>query len=144
VTAIDDFANDDKLKSKDGEGKVAGGHSGGRTARNAGTGATLGGVGGLIIGAAGGGLGGVAAATGAGAIAGVLMTNGNDIKLQPGAILRVRFERSVNVPALESERSTPQRDAVEPNYQSQAKRGKRLLTHHANAATIRSRWPRTS
>lgn len=116
VTAIDDFANDEKLKSKDGEGKVGAGRSGGRTARNAGTGATLGGLGGLIIGAAGGGLGGVAAATGAGAIGGVLMTKGNDIKLQPGTILRIRFERLVNVPAFESERSAPQRDAVEPNY----------------------------
>jgi len=105
VTAIDDFANDEKLKSKGGEGKVGGGHSGGRTARNAGTGATIGGVGGLIIGAAGGGLGGVAASTGAGAIAEVLMTKGNDLKLQPGAILRIRFERPVNIPAPESERS---------------------------------------
>jgi hypothetical protein len=104
VTAIDDFANDEKLKSKDDEGKVGAGRSGGRTARNAGTGATLGGVGGLIIGAAGGGLGGVAGAVGAGAAAGVLMTKGNDIKLQPGTVLRIRFERSVNVPAFESER----------------------------------------
>jgi len=116
VTAIDDFANDEKLKSKDGEGKVGGGHSGGRTARNAGTGATLGGVGGLIIGAAGGGLGGVAAGAGAGVVGGVLMTKGNDIKLQPGAILRIRFERPVNLPALESERLAPQRNWYEPNY----------------------------
>jgi hypothetical protein len=104
ITAIDDFANDEKLKSKDDEGKVGGGRSGGRTARNAGTGATLSGVGGLIIGAAGGGLGGVAGAVGAGAVGGVLMTKGNDIKLQPGTILRIRFERTVNVPAMENER----------------------------------------
>jgi hypothetical protein len=105
VTAIDDFANDEKLKSKDDEGKVGGGHSGSRTARNAGTGATLGGVGGLIIGAAGGGLGGIAAATAAGAAGGVLMTKGNDIKLAPGTILRLRFERSLTLPAPEVERS---------------------------------------
>src|SRR5262245_16094645 len=108
VTAIDDFANDEKMKSKDGEGKVGGGHSGGRTARNAGTGATLGGLGGLIIGAAGGGLGGAAASVGAGALGGVLMTKGNDIKLATGTILRIRFERPVNVPAVESESSPPQ------------------------------------
>src|SRR5262245_6260211 len=101
VTAIDDFANDEKMKSKDGEGKVGGGRSGGRTARNAGTGATLGGVGGLIIGAAGGGLGGAAATVGAGALGGVLMTKGNDIKLATGTILRIRFERPVNVPAVQ-------------------------------------------
>ena len=109
VTAIDDFANDEKLKSKDDEGKVGGGRSGGRTARNAGTGATLGGLGGLIVGAAGGGLGGVAVATAAGAAGGVLMTKGNDIKLAQGTVLRIRFERAVTVPAPEAERQTLQR-----------------------------------
>jgi hypothetical protein len=110
VTAIDDFANDEKMKSKDGEGKVGGGHSGDRTARNAGTGATLGGLGGLLIGAAGGGLGGVAASAGAGALGGVLMTKGNDIKLAAGTILRIRFERPVDVPAVENGSSPPQQD----------------------------------
>lgn len=104
ITAIDDFGNDEKLKSRDDEGKVGGGRSGGRTARNAGTGAGLGGIGGLIIGAAGGGLGGLAAAIGIGAAGGVLMTKGNDIKLQPGTILRIRFERPVTVPAFDGER----------------------------------------
>lgn len=106
ITAIDDFANDEKLKSQDGEGKVGGGKSGGRTARNAGTGAGIGGLGGVIIGRSGGGLGGVLAGTGAGAIGGVLMTKGNDIKLQPGTILRIRFEREMTIPAFETERST--------------------------------------
>ncbi len=106
ITAIDDFANDEKLKSQDGEGKVGGGKSGGRTARNAGTGAGIGGLGGVLIGAAGGGLGGVLAGTGAGAIGGVLMTKGNDIKLQPGTILRIRFEREMTIPVFETERST--------------------------------------
>jgi hypothetical protein len=111
VTAIDDYANDEKLKSKDDEGKVGAGRSGGRTARNAGTGASMGGLGGLIIGAAGGGLGGVAAATGAGAAGGVLMTKGNDIKLQQGTILRIRFERPVSLPAeVERERPVLQRE----------------------------------
>lgn len=110
VMAIDDYANDEKLKSKDDEGKVGAGRSGGRTARNAGTGATLGGLGGLIIGAAGGGLGGAAASTGAGAIGGVLMTKGNDIKLAPGTILRIRFERPLTLPEPAAERATLQRD----------------------------------
>ncbi len=56
VTAIDDYANDEKLKAKDDEGKVAGGRSGSRTARNAGIGGGLGSLGGMIIGAAGAGL----------------------------------------------------------------------------------------
>ncbi|MBS1806767.1 MAG: hypothetical protein JST84_01080 [Acidobacteria bacterium] len=105
VTAIDDFANDEKMKSKDGEGKVGGGRSGGRTARNAGTGAGIGGLGGMIIGAAGGGLGGAAGAIGAGAIGGVLMTKGNDIKLQTGTILRIRFEREMTIPVFETDRT---------------------------------------
>jgi hypothetical protein len=49
VTAIDDYANDNKMKSKDGEGKVGGGHSGERTAKNAGIGGGLGSIGGVII-----------------------------------------------------------------------------------------------
>jgi hypothetical protein len=106
ITAIDDFENDEKLRSKNDEGKVGAGRSGGRTARNAGTGAGLGGLGGLIIGAAGGGIGGAAASTGGGAIGGVLMTKGNDIKLQVGTILRIRFERAVTLPVVENADST--------------------------------------
>lgn len=105
VTAIDDFANDEKLKSKDDEGKVSGGRSGGRTARNAGTGAGIGGLGGMIIGAAGGGIGGAVGAIGAGAVGGVLMTKGNDIKLQSGTILRIRFERAMTIPVFETDRA---------------------------------------
>jgi hypothetical protein len=101
VTAIDDYANDEKYRSKDDEGKVGGGKSGGRTAENAGRGAGLGGVGGLIVVAAGGGLGGLATAVGVGAAGGVLMTKGNDIRLAPGTILRIRFERDVQIPVTE-------------------------------------------
>jgi hypothetical protein len=111
VTAIDDYGNDEKLRAKDDEGEVGGGRSGSRTARNAGTGAGLGSVGGLIIAAAGGGIGGVAAAAGAGAAGGVLLSKGNDIRLAPGTILRIRFERPVTLPALEPGRSTPPRDS---------------------------------
>ncbi len=109
ITAIDDFSNDEKLKSKDGEGKVGAGRSAGRTAKNAGTGATLGGLGGVIIGGAGGDLSGAAASTGGGALAGVLLSKGNDIRLQPGTILRIRFERPVNLPVIEDERATLER-----------------------------------
>ena len=102
VTAIDDYANDEKMKAKDDEGKVGGGKSGSRTARNAGIGGGLGSLGGIIIGAAGGGLGGMAGAAGAGVLGGVLMTKGNDIRLNPGTVLRVRFEREVSLPAFEN------------------------------------------
>jgi hypothetical protein len=103
IISIDDYANDEKLKSKNDEGKVGGGHSGGRTARNAGIGGGIGGLGGTIIGA-GGGLGGLAGGIGAGVLGGVLMTKGNDIRLEPGTILRIKFERPVTVPAFEIER----------------------------------------
>jgi hypothetical protein len=104
IVAIDDYANDEKLKSKNDEGKVGGGRSGGRTARNAGIGGGIGGLGGTIIGAAGAGLGGLAGGIGAGVLGGVLMTKGNDIRLEPGTILRIKFERPVNLPAFEIER----------------------------------------
>ncbi len=104
VTAIDDFANDEKMRSKDDEGKVGGGKSGGRTAKNAGIGGGIGSLGGVIIGAAGGGLGGVIGGVGGGVLGGVLMTKGNDIKLAPGTILRVRFEHEVALPAFETAR----------------------------------------
>lgn len=103
VTAIDDYGNDEKLKSKNDEGKVGGGRSGGRTAENAGKGAGIGGIGGLIVVAAGGGIGGLAGAVGAGAVGGVLLSKGNDIKLAPGTILRIRFERPITLPATDSE-----------------------------------------
>lgn len=104
VTAIDDFANDEKMRSKDDEGKVGGGKSGGRTAKNAGIGGGIGSLGGVIIGAAGGGLGGVVGGIGGGVLGGVLMTKGNDIKLAPGTILRIRFEHELALPAFETVR----------------------------------------
>lgn len=104
VTAIDDYANDEKMRAKNDEGKVGGGKSGSRTAKNAGIGGGIGSLGGVIIGAAGGGIGGVVGGIGGGVLGGVLMTKGNDIKLAAGTILRIRFERDVSLPAFESER----------------------------------------
>lgn len=98
VMAIDDYANDEKYRSKDGEGKVGGGRSGGRTARNAGTGAGLGSLGGLL-----GGWTGMAIGAGAGAVAGVLMTKGNDLKLDEGTVLRVKFDRDIKLPAFDED-----------------------------------------
>lgn len=99
VVAIDDYRNDEKYRAKGGEGKVNGGHSGGRTARNAGTGAGIGSIGGIF-----GGLGGMVIGAGVGAMAGVLMTKGNDLKLDQGTILRIRFEKQLSLPAFEEDR----------------------------------------
>jgi hypothetical protein len=107
ITAIDDYANDEKLKPKGEEGQVGGGRSGGRTARNAGIGGGLGSLGGVLIGAAGGGIGAIAGAIGVGAAGGVLMTKGNDIKLAPGTILRIRFERDIRLPVFENSKAQP-------------------------------------
>jgi hypothetical protein len=104
VTAIDDYGNDEKYKSKDDEGKVGAGRSGGRTAKNAGIGGGLGSLGGILIGAAGGGIGAIAGAIGVGAAGGVLMTKGNDLRLAPGTVLRIKFERPVNLPVLDGGR----------------------------------------
>jgi len=104
VTAIDDFASNEKYKSKDDEGKVGAGRSGGRTARNAGIGGGLGSLGGILVGAAGGGIGAIAGAIGVGAAGGVLMTKGNDIKLEPGTVLRIKFERPVSLPVMDGGR----------------------------------------
>jgi hypothetical protein len=104
IVAIDDYANDQKLKAKNDEGKVGGGRSGGRTAGNAGAGGGLGTLVGIVAAGAGAGLPGLAVGIGAGAAGGVLVTKGNDIKLEPGTILRIKFERPVALPAFESER----------------------------------------
>jgi hypothetical protein len=104
ITAIDDYANDEKIKSKDDEGRVGGGRSGGRTARNAGTLGTIGIIPAILL---GGGIGTVVTVAGAGAAGGVLMTKGNDIKLAPGTILRIRFERDVKLPVFENSKAQP-------------------------------------
>jgi hypothetical protein len=101
IMAIDDYANDEKLKAKDDEGKVGGGHSGERTARNAGRLGGIGALGGVL---ATRGLGGLAGGAGIGALGGVLVTKGDDIRLDPGSILRIKFERPVTIPAFEIER----------------------------------------
>jgi hypothetical protein len=104
ILAIDDYANDEKLRSKNDEGQVGGGRSGSRTARNAGIGGSLGALGGLVLGRGGAGIGAVAGAIGVGAGTGVLVTKGDDIKLEPGTIFRIRFDRKIELPVSESSR----------------------------------------
>jgi hypothetical protein len=99
ITAIDDYDNDEKLKSQDDEGRVGGGRSGRRTAGNAGKFGSIGIIPAILL---GGGVGTVIAVAGAGAAGGVLMTKGNDIKLSPGTVFRVRFERDVSLPVFEN------------------------------------------
>ena len=99
VLAVDDYANDEKYRAKDSEGKVQGSRSGGRTAKNAGMGAGMGSIGGIV-----GGIGGLIIGAGAGAVAGVLMTKGGDLRLDTGTILRIRFEKPLSLPVFDAER----------------------------------------
>ena len=69
---ISSWLDDSKLKAKNDEGKVSGGRLGKRTTGNTSHGAKVG----LII-----------------------LTKGNEIRLAPGAILRIRFERPAPLPS---------------------------------------------
>lgn len=106
ITAIDDVANDRKFKAGDNEGKVGGGHSGERTLGNAGKGAQIGAIGGALGAIHGRKFGIFTGGVGVGVIAGVFLTKGNDIKLFPGTILRIRVERELTLPALEPDNTT--------------------------------------
>jgi hypothetical protein len=105
VTAIDDWDSEVSIKANS-SGELKGGHRGEKTIDNARRGAQLG-LGGGFAGAA---LGGAAGASGrqvlgiggaglaAGMIAGLLLTKGSDIRVRPGAILRIKFSKPVNLP----------------------------------------------
>ena len=105
VTAIDDWDNEETLKA-DGNGKLKGGHRGEKTINNMGKGSQLG----LSAGIVGAALGGAAGASGrhvlgigasgfaVGMIAGLLLTKGSEVRVRPGAILRIRFLKPVTLP----------------------------------------------
>jgi len=98
VTAIDDYAGDNKLKAKTGEGKVEGGRSVTRTGRNMATGGTVGGLLGIAGTISGGGYKPIPIGLDIGIVGGVLVTKGNEIRLGPETTLRIRFERPVTLP----------------------------------------------
>jgi hypothetical protein len=94
IKAIDDYANEEKLKPKD-EGKVEGGRSGGRTVDNVIKGGKIGTIVGLpIIILAG--TPGVAAPLG-GVAAGVILTKGDEIRLSPGTVFRIEFSKPFTI-----------------------------------------------
>lgn len=102
IKAIDDFANENKLNAND-EGKVQGGHSGGRTVGNATTGVILGGAISYPVVIAGGGVGPAIAGPAGGAVAGILLSKGNDIKLFPGTVIRIEFTKPFIIASASSE-----------------------------------------
>ncbi|MCS6816520.1 MAG: hypothetical protein N0A16_06775 [Blastocatellia bacterium] len=101
LVAIDDWQGDRKVRA-DEEGVAHGGRSGERTFRNVYRGAHVGLAAGSAVGlitGSGKAAGIVIASTLGGA---VLMTKGEDLRLNPGTILRVRVERPLSLPVIRS------------------------------------------
>ncbi len=90
VIEVDDYVNESRRKA-DEDGEMNGGRSGRRTVNNTITGGILGSLGASTVILAGGGGTAGAATLGGGAVAGVLLTKGNDIRLQPGSTLKIKF-----------------------------------------------------
>jgi len=109
ITAIDDWNSNEKLKA-DGNGILKGGHRGEKTLENTSRGAQIGFAGSsaaFAIGAAAGAgprplLGFGSAGIAAGMLASLLLTKGNDIRVRPGAILRIKFIKPVSLPVIAS------------------------------------------
>ena len=101
LTAIDDWSKDKKLKADD-EGKVKGGHDGDATLRNAERGGRLGSLGAasVILLGRGAGLGAGGGAIAGGMVGGVLMTKGDEVRLSPGTVFRVRFVKPLTLPVV--------------------------------------------
>ena len=106
ITAIDDWAQDQKLKA-DSEGKVNGGHSGERTADNVRKGGEIGAAGagavvltGAAAGAGPGILGAGGATIAAGLLGGLLLTKGGEVRVEPGASFRIEFTKPMTLPVI--------------------------------------------
>lgn len=106
ITAIDDWKNDEKMKADD-EGKVKGSRSGDRTAKNVERGATIGGAGALATILLGGGGPAAGAAIGGGLLGGLLLTKGGDVRVDPGAIFRVKFVKPLTLPVIPQGNTAP-------------------------------------
>lgn len=109
LTAIDDWARDEKLKA-DSEGKVKGGRDGGKTVDNVLDGGQIGGLGATAVILAS--PSSTTAAVGAGAIgggllAGLLLTKGKEVRVQPGAVFRIKFVKPLTLPVLRAAGSSP-------------------------------------
>jgi hypothetical protein len=109
LTAIDDWSKDQKLKADD-EGKVKGGHNGDATLHNVERGGRLGSLGAASVillgrgaGAGPGVLGAGGGAIAGGMLGGVLMTKGDDVRLSPGTMFRVRFVKPLTLPVVRQE-----------------------------------------
>jgi len=113
LTAIDDWNRDEKHKA-DTEGKVKGGHKGDNTLDNVERGGRVGSYGaGVIIlsgAAAGSGLGVLgagAASIGGGMLGGLILTKGGEVRVDPGAIFRIKFVKPLTLPVIQQPGAAP-------------------------------------
>ncbi len=109
VKSVSDFARDEKVTATS-EGTLKEGTSGGDLLRNVATAAGIGGIGvtiAILAGSQGNGgyYGGIsqggaiagASILGGSVVAGVLLTKGKEVRLDSGAVIRVKLERSLTV-----------------------------------------------
>lgn len=112
LTAIDDWDKNEKLRT-DSEGKVNGGHRGEKTVDNVIRGGQVGALGAATVKAGGtrnasrGTFGGGGAAIGGGMLGGLLLTRGGEVRLAPGAILRIEFVKPLTLPVTQDPSRIP-------------------------------------
>jgi hypothetical protein len=113
LTAVDDWTRNEKLKA-DQEGKVDAGRNGDKAVDNVVRGAQIGTASaGVVVltGAATGGGGGMLAAGGAtiagGMLAGLMLTKGKEVRLDPGAVFRIKFVKPVTLPVIQQPGASP-------------------------------------
>jgi hypothetical protein len=109
ITAIDDWARDEKLKA-DAEGDVKGGRDGGKTVDNVIKGGEIGALGGTAVVFASPSTGTLAAAggvIGGGMLAGLLLTKGKEVRVEPGAVFRIKFVKPMTLPVIQTPGATP-------------------------------------
>ena len=113
ITSIDDWDNNEKMKA-DEEGKVNGKRSGKRTAENTRTGGEIGtaaGIGTILVGgsATAGGIGILGGLAG-----GLLLTKGGEVRVNPGAIFRIKFVKPLTLPIIQQAGAAPRPIQQEP------------------------------
>jgi hypothetical protein len=102
LTAIDDWNKDEKLKA-DNEGKVKGGRDGGKTTDNVIRGGQIGTMGAgtvILANPSSGTYAAGAAAIGGGMLAGLLLTKGKEVRVEPGAVFRIKFDKPITLPVV--------------------------------------------
>ena len=113
ITSIDDWDNNEKMKADD-EGKVSGKRSGKRTAENTRTGGEIGtaaGIGTILVGGShtAGGIGILGGLAG-----GLLLTKGGEVRVNPGAIFRIKFVKPLTLPIVQQAGASPRPIQQEP------------------------------